>query len=37
MTRCTKEELVGGTPQENAEITKEILAGKKYRQETLLS
>ena len=29
MTRCTKEELVGGTPQENAEITKEILAGKK--------
>ncbi len=37
MTRCTKEELVGGTPQENAEITKEILAGKKARQETLLS
>ena len=29
MTRCTKEELAGGTPQENAEITKEILAGKK--------
>ena len=29
MTRCTKEELVGGTPQENAKITKEILAGKK--------
>ena len=29
MTRCTKEELVGGTPQENAEITKEILARKK--------
>ena len=27
MTRCTKEELVGGTPQENAEITKEILNG----------
>lgn len=26
-TRCSKEELVGGTPQENAEITKAILTG----------
>ena len=26
--RCTKEELHGGTPQENAEITKAILEGK---------
>lgn len=26
--RCTKEELVGGTPQENAEITLAILKGK---------
>lgn len=27
-TRCKKEDLVGGTPEENARITKEILAGK---------
>lgn len=27
--RCTKEELVGGTPQENAEITKNILKGER--------
>ena len=26
-TRCSKEELVGGTPEENAEITKAILRG----------
>lgn len=26
-TRCSKEELVGGTPRENAEITKAILTG----------
>ena len=26
-TRCTKEELAGGTPEENAEITKAILRG----------
>ncbi len=26
-TRCSKEELVGGTPQENAKITKDILNG----------
>ena len=28
-TRCTKEDLVGGTPEENAQITKDILAGAK--------
>lgn len=28
-TRCAKEDLVGGTPQENAEITLEILKGRK--------
>ena len=26
-TRCTKEELAGGTPEENAEITKAVLRG----------
>ena len=26
-TRCSKEDLVGGTPQENAEITRAILKG----------
>lgn len=26
-TRCTKEELEGGTPEENAEITRKILSG----------
>ena len=29
MKRCAKEELVGGTPQENARITLEILSGEK--------
>lgn len=28
-TRCTKEELVGGTPEENAQITRDILSGAK--------
>lgn len=28
LTRCRKEELVGGTPEENAQITRDILAGK---------
>ena len=28
-TRCTKAELTGGTPQENAEITRAILRGEK--------
>lgn len=27
LTRCRKEELVGGTPQENAQITRDILNG----------
>ena len=27
--RCTKEDLVGGTPEENAKITRDILAGQK--------
>lgn len=29
MRRCRKEELVGGTPQENAQITRSILQGEK--------
>lgn len=29
LTRCRKEELTGGTPEENAAITREILSGKK--------
>ncbi|GHT78563.1 anthranilate phosphoribosyltransferase [Actinomycetota bacterium] len=29
LPRCSKQELVGGTPQENAAITKSILAGEK--------
>lgn len=29
LQRCTKQDLVGGTPAENAEITKEILSGEK--------
>lgn len=29
LARCAKEELVGGTPQENATIIREILSGKK--------
>ena len=29
LSRCTKEDLVGGTPQENAEITRGILKGDK--------
>ncbi len=28
LTRCQKEDLVGGTPAENAQITRDILAGK---------
>lgn len=29
MTRCKKEDLVGGTPEENAKITRAILSGEK--------
>lgn len=29
LTRCAKEDLVGGTPAENAEITRAILRGEK--------
>ena len=32
LTRCKKEDLVGGTPEENAEITKSIFSGKKGPQ-----
>ncbi len=28
LTRCRKEELVGGTPAQNAQITRDVLAGK---------
>lgn len=37
LTRCTKADLVGGTPQENAQITRDILSGKQGPQrETVL-
>lgn len=29
MTRCSKEDLLGGTPEENAKITRSILSGEK--------
>ena len=29
LARCRKEDLIGGTPEENAQITKEILGGQK--------
>ena len=29
LERCTKEDLVGGTPEENAQITRAILQGEK--------
>ncbi len=32
MERCTKDALVGGTPEENAQITRDILSGKKGPQ-----
>jgi len=36
-TRCTKADLVGGTPAENAQITRDILSGKQGPQrETVL-
>ena len=36
--RCTKDELVGGTPEENAQITRDILTGKLTgpKRETVL-
>ncbi len=37
ITRCKKEDLVGGTPEENAEITRRILAGEKGpKRDTVL-
>ena len=37
ISRCTKEDLVGGTPEENAEITRQILAGEKGpKRDTVL-
>lgn len=37
LTRCTKEDLAGGTPQENAEMTKAVLNGEKGpRRDTVL-
>ena len=34
--RCKKEDLVGGTPEENAKITREILAGKKGHKRNVV-
>jgi len=36
--RCTKEDLVGGTPEENAQITRDILSGKETgpKRDTVL-
>ncbi|MBO7453480.1 MAG: anthranilate phosphoribosyltransferase [Clostridiales bacterium] len=36
-TRCTKEDLVGGDPQENAQIVRDILSGQKgHKRNTVL-
>jgi anthranilate phosphoribosyltransferase len=32
LARCTKDELKGGTPEENAQITRDVLAGKRGPQ-----
>lgn len=34
LTRCTKAELIGGTGEENAEITKAVLNGEKSGRRT---
>lgn len=34
LERCSKEDLVGGTPEENAEITRRLLAGEKGPKRT---
>jgi anthranilate phosphoribosyltransferase len=37
LERCTKEDLVGGTPEENAQITISILKGEKgHKRDTVL-
>ncbi|MDD6194598.1 MAG: anthranilate phosphoribosyltransferase [Lachnospiraceae bacterium] len=37
LERCSKEDLVGGTPQENAQITRDILQGKKgHKRDAVL-
>lgn len=37
LERCTKEDLVGGTPEENAEITRAILGGEKgHKRDAVL-
>ena len=38
LSRCTKEDLVGGTPKENAQITRDILSGKLHgpKRDTVL-
>ena len=38
LNRCTKEDLVGGTPEENAAITRDILSGKLHgpKRDTVL-
>ena len=37
LVRCTKEDLVGGTPEENSEITKDVLKGAKgHRRSAVL-
>lgn len=35
LKRAKREDVVGGTPEENGQITRDILAGKKAPRETL--